>query len=492
MAKDPYDLCIIGGGINGCGIARDAAGRGLSVLLLEKGDLAQATSSASTKLIHGGLRYLEHYEFKLVRDSLKEREVLMGMAPHIIWPLTFVLPHQPHLRPSWLIRMGLFLYDNLGGRKKLHGSRGVNLRKHLFGMPLHAQFEKGFSYADCWVEDSRLVVLNAMDAHARGADILTRTACTDLTVENGLWQVEAGRQTFQARKIVNAAGPWVRSFLDANKLSDPQTMATRLVKGSHIIVPRLYDGEQCYILQQADGRIVFAIPYEQKFTLIGTTDVEYQGDPDAAKISEEEILYLCESINQHFRASITSDDVVSTYSGVRPLLDDGGGEAAGVTRDYKLSLEAHDGAEILNIFGGKLTTYRTLSEKAVNRVAPGTKPWTAGADLPGGDIPDDDFETFVAAQTARYATIPPETVRRLCRAYGTRIAEVLSGGKVGPEIGDGLYEAEVLYLIKKEWAHTADDILWRRSKLGLHVSGATDAALRGYLNDYHAGRQSHG
>ncbi len=473
-----YDLCVIGGGINGAGIARDAAGRGLSVLLVEKGDLAAATSSASTKLIHGGLRYLEHYEFRLVRESLKERETLLAMAPHIIWPLSFILPHDKTLRPAWLIRAGLFLYDHIGGRKTLPASRGVSLA----GGPLQARYKKGFRYADCWVEDARLVVLNAMDAAKRGAVIRTRTACTGLKPANGGWQVELnGKEIATARIAVNAAGPWVRALLDQTGLARSKTPQVRLVKGSHIIVPHLYNGAHAYILQQPDKRIVFTIPYEQDFTLIGTTDTEISGDPGAAALDAQETDYLCAAVNRSFAAQITPDDIVTSYSGVRALLDDGDENASRVTRDYRLELDEHEGgAKLLSVFGGKLTTYRRLAEEAVDMLS--HKPrWTAGATLPGGDF--DDFETFVTARQARYPALPAELVRRYARAYGTLMDHFAQDP--GRHFGDDLYEAEIAYLIEHEWARTAEDILWRRSKRGLHVAPETVHNLEAYMKEQH-------
>jgi glycerol-3-phosphate dehydrogenase len=387
------DVLVVGGGINGAGIARDAAGRGLSVVLAEKGDLASATSSASTKLVHGGLRYLEHYEFRLVREALKEREVLLRAAPHIIWPLRFVLPHHRGLRPAWLLRLGLFLYDHLGGRDLLPGTRVIDLDRSPVGTPLKTDYRLGFEYSDCWVEDTRLVVLNAIDARERGAEILTRTALVDARVENGVWlarlQGPDGERTVRARAVVNAAGPWVADVL-GGRLGVNSGSAVRLVKGSHVVVPRLYEHDRCYIFQNSDGRIIFTIPYEGAFTLIGTTDEDYKGDPGAAAISEDEIAYLCRLTAEYFQAPVTPADVVWTYSGVRPLYDDGASKAQEATRDYVLEWSETGGAPALSVFGGKITTYRRLAEAAMEhlkRSFPRLGPsWTASAPLPGGDF----------------------------------------------------------------------------------------------------------
>ncbi len=478
-----YDLGIIGGGINGAGIARDAAGRGLSVLLVDQGDLAGATSSSSTKLIHGGLRYLEHYEFGLVRHALQEREILLSMAPHIIWPLEFILPHDRHLRPAWMIRVGLFLYDHLGGRKKLAGSRGLDLSTHPYGAPLQDHYKRGFSYADCWVDDARLVILNAMDAAKRGAVIRPRTKCIALQPHKAAWtltlkdQHNGEQHQVTANKLINATGPWVRSLLDETGLAKQTTPATRLVKGSHIIVRRLYDGAQCYILQQPDKRIVFAIPYEHDFTLIGTTDIEIDTKPEDSAISTAEITYLCEAANRSFQKPIAPDDVVSTYSGVRPLLDDGDENAAAVTRDYKLVRDHHNGAEILSVFGGKITTYRRLAEESLAALYGHGGTWTAGAPLPGGDFPDGDFNAFINDLEQRYPALPRSMLYRYGRAYGTMSYDILGQATtlsdLGDHYGDDLYEAEIRHMIQNEWAQTAEDILWRRSKCGLHIAPDT-------------------
>lgn len=497
-----YDLLIIGGGVNGAGIARDAAGRGMSVLLVEAQDLAGATSSASTKLIHGGLRYLEYFEFNLVRAALKEREVLLGMAPHIIWPLDFVLPYWPSLRPAWMIRLGLYLYDHLGGGlEKLKKASALRLNAHAYGAPLQSAFKKGFRYSDCWVDDSRLVALNAQDAAELGAHILTRTACTGLRVANGQWEAELRdvdtneMLTRTAGMVVNAAGPWVHSVLEGNNLARDRTPKIRLVKGSHIIVPKIFDGEQAYILQQPDRRIVFAIPYEEKFTLIGTTDVDYTGDPAKPVINDAEKDYLCAAVNRYFKKTVTTGDIIHSYSGVRPLMDDGRGKASEVTRDYHLETELSFGAPLLSVFGGKITTYRRLAEEVVDRLVPhwsranenpaSQMAWTDTVPLPGGDIFNGDFNEFLKEQTERYDWLPAPIVRRYARAYGTRMDRLLEGAvnmnSLGRHFGDDLYQAEIDYLIKTEWAKTADDILWRRSKRGLHISGNTKAQLNDYM-----------
>ncbi|MGH6931362.1 MAG: glycerol-3-phosphate dehydrogenase [Dongiaceae bacterium] len=494
-APEVTDLLIVGGGINGAGIARDAVGRGLSVTLVEQSDLASATSSASTKLIHGGLRYLEYYEFRLVREALIEREVLLRAAPHIIWPLTFILPHEHAVRPAWMIRLGLLLYDRLGGRKLLPASRGLDLSRHPAGRPLLPGLRKGFSYADCWVDDARLVVLNARDAADRGAAILTRARCVAAVRRDGVWlatiedAATGERRTLRARALVNAAGPWVASFID-DQLKLPRPYRLRLVKGSHIIVRRLFDGNHAYILQNADRRIVFAIPYEGEFTLVGTTDMAYDGDPAQVAISPAEFGYLCEVINSHFRRQVSPADVVWSYAGVRPLYDDESDNASAVTRDYVLNLEDEGGAPLLSIFGGKITTYRRLAEHALEKLRrhfPNSGPaWTATAPLPGGDIPDADFAGFLAAYGASYPWLPAALAGRYARAYGTRaralVGDATSLVGLGRHLGDNLYEREVEYLRDQEWARSADDVLWRRSKLGLHVAPATKAALAAWFD----------
>ena len=506
MTADPFDLLIVGGGINGAGIARDAAGRGLSVLLVEQDDLAAHTSSASTKLIHGGLRYLEHYEFRLVREALAERERLLGIAPHIIWPLEFVLPHAPGQRPAWLIRAGLFLYDHLARRERLPASRAVRFPPHPAAAVLRPEFRRGFTYADCWVEDSRLVVLNAMDAAARGADVRTRTRLLSARREAALWQAEiedratGTRHGVAARGVVNAAGPWVGEVLAA-RLGRNATRTVRLVQGSHIIVPRLYDGDYALLLQNPDRRIVFVIPYEQQFSLIGTTDIPYEGDPAAAAIGAEETAYLCASVNRYLRTAVAPPDVVRSYSGVRPLYDDHAAEAAAVTRDYVLDLDAPPGPPpgvppLLSVYGGKITTYRRLAEQALGKLLPALEHplgrqvspgWTATAPLPGGDPPGADFAAWSADFAARHAFLPPTLARRLARAYGTRAERILDGARslaaLGADLGGGLTEAEARYLVAEEFAVTAEDILWRRSKLALHVPAGTAERLARFLRE---------
>jgi glycerol-3-phosphate dehydrogenase len=489
-SEQPIDLLVIGGGVNGTGIARDAAGRGLSVLLCEQDDLAQHTSSASSKLIHGGLRYLEHYEFRLVREALIEREVLLRLAPHIIWPLRFVLPHSPEQRPAWMIRLGLFLYDHLGGRDKLPGSARLDLAHDPLGAPLKEQFSTGFTYADCWVEDSRLVVLNAMDAAEHGAEILTRTRCAAAARSDRHWQVSmqprdgGTARTVRSRALINASGPWVSNFL-TEQLGRPALKKVRLVKGAHIVVPRLYAHDSPYILQHTDGRVVFVIPYEQEFSLIGTTDSDYRGDPAEVAVSDDEIDYLCAAVSRYLKRPVTPAQVCWAYAGVRPLYDDATGDVSAVTRDYAFDLENRDGAPLLSVYGGKITTYRKLAEHALEKLQPvlgfERRTWTHAQPLPGGDMPDADFDRFLAELMADHDWLPPALARRYARAYGTR-AERLLGGAVGLEglgehLGDGLYEAEVDYLLRHEWAVSDEDILWRRSKLALHVRDATRARL---------------
>ncbi|WP_207485832.1 glycerol-3-phosphate dehydrogenase [Arenibaculum pallidiluteum] len=493
---NPFDLLVIGGGVNGAGIARDAAGRGLSVLLCEKDDLGSATSSASSKLIHGGLRYLEHYEFRLVREALIEREVLLRAAPHIIWPLRFVLPHDRSMRPAWMLRLGLFLYDHLGGRRLLPPSRGIDLRRHPAGRPLKPVYTRGFEYSDCWVEDSRLVLLNATDAGLRGAEVLTRTRCAEARREGAAWrarlQAEGTGEVREvaARAVVNAAGPWVGDVLSAG-LGLAARYGVRLVKGSHIVVPRLYEGDHAYILQNEDRRIVFAIPYEHRFTLIGTTDVDYRGDPAKVAISEDETAYLCRLVDRYFERQLTPADVAWSYSGVRPLYDDRTEDASAVTRDYVLELDTADGAAppLLSVFGGKITTYRRLAEQAVDMVQKALgrdgRPWTGGTPLPGGDIPNADFEGFLAGLQRRHPWLPPAMARRLARAYGTRapllLGEAADLADLGEHMGGDLYAAELEYGIRHEFVRTAEDFLWRRSKLGLHLDAAAREAVAAWF-----------
>ncbi len=492
------DVLIVGGGINGCGIARDLSGRGWRVVLCEKDDLAAHTSSSSTKLIHGGLRYLEYYEFSLVRKALQEREVLLKSAPHIMWPLRFVMPHDPSMRPAWMIRFGLLMYDHLARREVLPGSRAVDLRRHMAGAALKPEFRRGFVYSDGWVDDARLVVLNAIDARARGAQVLTRTRCISAQRSAEGWTAvlegPEGQRAVHARAVVNAAGPWAEAFLrGAAHPAQGEALATRhlrLVKGSHIVVPRVFGHDHAYIFQNPDKRIIFAIPYEYDFTLIGTTDIELQGDdPGAARIGDDEVEYLCSQASRYFKKAVLPSDVVWTYSGVRPLLDDDSGDPSAVTRDYMLESNT-EAAPLLSVWGGKITTFRKLAEDAadeVGRMLGDTRmPWTEGAFMAGGDLsawiggtsrtsrPDDDFERFVDAVRKKYPWLEFILARRLARAYGARVAEVIGDARsmadMGPAVAPGLHERELHYLRDEEWAWSGDDVLWRRSKLGLHFT----------------------
>jgi glycerol-3-phosphate dehydrogenase len=492
--RELYDLAVIGGGINGTGIARDAAGRGAKVLLLERGDLAQGTSSASTKLIHGGLRYLEHYEFALVRESLVERERLWAIAPHIVWPLRFVLPHVPGIRPRWLVRLGLFLYDHIGGRKRLPPARSLDLRVDPAGVPLKADFVRAFEYSDCWVDDARLVVLNARDAADRGATILPRHDVTRIERLDKQWKITAtgpdGQPAhFAARALVNAAGPRAAHLLDGSAL--PRQHAVRLVRGSHIVVPRKYDHDRAYFCQNADSRIFFAIPYERDFTLIGTTDADHQGPVEAAQASAAEIAYLCEGASTYFRAPVTPDQIVWSYAGIRPLVEDGSGRPEAATRGYRFEVEDADGAApILSIFGGKITTYRHLAESALAALTPwlpqlAAPSWTGTAALPGGACGIDGVAAAKAALAAAYPWLDRDDAERIFHSYGTLADQWLGGATsragLGRDFGHGLSQAEVDYLVRHEWAASADDILWRRSKLGLRFSAAEAAELAAYL-----------
>lgn len=496
-----YDLLVIGGGINGCAIARDAAGRGLSVRLVEQNDLASGTSSASTKLIHGGLRYLELYEFRLVREALAERELLLAAAPHIIWPLKFVLPHEPGLRPAWMIRLGLFLYDHLARRERLEGSHWVSLKSGPYAAPLREGYKTGFTYADCWVDDARLVVLNALDAHERGATISVGARLVSAKRVGGAWRAIVahtdGEEDIEARALVNAAGPWVSQVIESALHVDAHKHA-RLVKGSHIVTRKLYEGDHAYILQNADKRIVFAIPYEQDFTLIGTTDVAYDGAPGAVSISDAETDYLLASINHFWRKKVERNDIVWSYAGLRPLYDDGALNASVVTRDYAFDLDAPSGeAPALSVFGGKITTARRLAEHAMDELASYLPKhgaaWTQGAVFPGGD---EEFEPFAARLMREKPFLPPPLAHRLARAYGTRALRFLNDAKsmsdLGRDFGSGLTQAEIAYLIEREWARSADDILWRRSKLGLHLPSEQQEALRAFLGDVPSPRQRGG
>ncbi|MCJ0764649.1 glycerol-3-phosphate dehydrogenase [Variovorax terrae] len=508
------DVLVVGGGINGAGIARDLAGRGWRVVLCEQDDLASHTSSSSTKLIHGGLRYLEHYEFGLVRKALLEREVLLRSAPHIMGPLRFVMPHDPSMRPAWMIRLGIFLYDHLARREVLPGSTGVDLRRHPVGAPLKDRFTRGFIYSDGWVNDARLVVLNALDAVAQGASVLTRTACVAAQRCGEGWTAtlqgrDGMRRTLRARALVNAAGPWAERFLrDAARPAHGEALATRslrLVQGSHIVVPRCFEHDHAYIFQNPDQRIIFAIPYEDAFTLIGTTDVELGGDPAQARISADETAYLCEQASRYFKKPVVPSDVVWSYTGVRPLLDDASGDPSAVTRDYLLETHAGSGAPLLSVWGGKITTFRKLAEEAADelgRLLGEARPaWTSGAFLPGGDLsawigpaqrPDTDFERFVAELRRRHAWLPGALARRYARAYGVRVERLLGAAAaladLGAEVAPGLYEAELDYLRREEWALDADDVLWRRSKLGLHYSAAERERVAAWMNRMGDGR----
>jgi glycerol-3-phosphate dehydrogenase len=493
-----YDLAVIGGGVNGCGIARDAAGRGASVVLFEKNDLASATSSSSTKLIHGGLRYLEHCEFRLVREALMEREVLWRSAPHIVWPLRFVLPHHNGLRPAWLLRLGLALYDHVGGRKLLPATRVVDLSQDEAGQPLKRRFKRVFEYSDCWVDDSRLVVLNACDAAERGATIRPRTRVVGAERAAEGWRItvesrDGGPQEIvRARALVNAAGPWVGHVL-TNVVRGNAPAAVRLVQGSHVVVRKLFAHEKAYIFQNADGRIIFAIPCERNFTLIGTTDQDFTGDPGHVAASEDEIAYLCAAASEYFEKPVERNDVVSTYSGVRPLFDDGASKAQEATRDYVLSLDAPaGGAALLSVFGGKITTYRRLAEAVLEKLEPFLPTmrkgvWTGGSVLPGGDFPEDGYAALVVRIRAKHPYLDAALAARLARAYGTRSFALLEGARcredLGRVFGSDLTEREVDYLISHEWAVTADDVLRRRSKLGLRFSPDERAGLDGFMRE---------
>lgn len=458
-------------------------------MLVEQHDLAAHTSSASTKLIHGGLRYLEQYEFRLVREALREREVLLGIAPHIIWPLRFVLPMGQGMRPAWLLRLGLFLYDHIGGRRSLPGTQALRFDGGGLGAGLAAGVKRGFAYSDCWVEDSRLVVLNAADAAARGARILTRTRLVSARRVEGGWEAAlvdaAGKQSVQrARCVVNAAGPWVSQVI-GGALGVNSTRRTRLVKGSHIVVDRLYDGKHAYIFQNPDRRVVFAIPYETHFTLIGTTDLPYEGDPAVVSITVDEEAYLCDSVNRWFARGVAPADIVWRYAGVRALFDDGAKDASEVTRDYVLDLEVVDGAaRLLSVFGGKITTYRRLAEHALEKLGLGGAAWTGGVPLPGGDMAG-GFDAYLAGFTREFGFLPKAQARRLVRAYGSKARDIVAGAQrwadLGEHFGGGLTEAEVRYLMRAEFAMTADDILWRRSKLGLHVEAGVAERLDAFL-----------
>ena len=497
-----FDLAIIGGGINGCGIARDAAGRGNSVFLCEMNDLASGTSSVSTKLVHGGLRYLEYYEFRLVREALIEREILWRIAPHIIRPLRFVLPHHDGLRPAWLLRLGLFLYDHIGGRHLLPPTRSVDLRRDDVGKPLAAnRYSIGFEYSDCFVDDARLVVLTARDAAERGAEIHTRTRAVEIAREDNLWRVTmehaltGARSTIRARVLVNAAGPWVEEVLALGSGVNARAKV-RLVQGSHIVVRKLYEHDRAYMFQNADGRIVFVIPYQDDFTLIGTTDRDYAGDPGKVKASDQEIKYLCESVDEYLARPIRPEDVVWAYAGVRPLYDDGASEAKAATREYVFELDAPGGVPLLSIYGGKITTHRRLAEEALEKLAPylhGTSAregWTGQSALPGGDMKVSDVAELSAELARRYPFLAAAHANRLAHAYGKRayrwLGEAKSADDLGRRFGATLTEAEIMYLMSSEWACTADDVVWRRSKLGLRLKPSELADLQAWMSARHS------
>ncbi|MCF6120496.1 MAG: glycerol-3-phosphate dehydrogenase [Mesorhizobium sp.] len=496
MSASPiHDIFVIGGGINGCGIARDAVGRGFSVFLAEMNDLASGTSSGSTKLIHGGLRYLEFYEFRLVREALMEREILWKNAPHIIWPMRFVLPYAKGLRPAWLIRLGLFLYDHIGGRKLLPATRTLDMANDPAGKPLKPLFRRAFEYSDGWVNDARLVALNARDAADRGATIRTRTKVVGARREGAFWTVRlqntqtGDTEEVKARLLVNAAGPWVDHVLSATVgLNDVHNV--RLVQGSHIVISKKFDDPRAYFFQNKDGRIIFAIPYEEEFTLIGTTDQDFSGDPRDVKISDAEIDYLCAAASEYFAQPVKRSDIVWTYSAVRPLYDDGASKAQEATRDYVLKTDGGEGtAPIVNTFGGKITTYRRLSESMLEKIegflGKRGKPWTANAPLPGGDFPARGFDAEVAKLKTAYPFLDARLARRLTRLYGTRARMLLglarSNADLGRNFGADLYEAEVRYLVQNEWAMTAEDVLWRRTKRGLQLSREQAAALDEFM-----------
>ncbi|MGB8818571.1 MAG: glycerol-3-phosphate dehydrogenase [Rhizobiaceae bacterium] len=497
MSDKVHDLFIIGGGINGCGIARDAQGRGYSVFLAEMNDLASGTSSWSTKLIHGGLRYLEHYEFRLVRESLMEREVLWANAPHIIWPLRFVLPHHKGLRPAWFLRLGLLIYDHLGGRKLLPATKTLDMQEDVSGKPLKPLFSKAFEYSDCWVNDARLVALNACDAAKRGAEIRTRTKVIKAERHNGIWHVvtraqSGAEETISARMLINAGGPWVDQIIAAT-FGKNDVHNVRLVQGSHIVVKRMFEHEKCYIFQNADNRIIFAIPYERDFTLIGTTDQDYKGDPKDVAITDAETEYLLNAASEYFKKPVKREDIVWTYSGVRPLFDDGASKAQEATRDYVLKTEgAPSEGVVLNIFGGKITTYRRLAESVLEKVETvlGAKngSWTKTATLPGGDFPVLGFDAEVRRLQADYSFLNTRQATRLMRLYGTKsrvlLGQAASAADLGPQFGPDLTGAEVEYLVRNEWATTADDVLWRRTKAGLGIDAEAVTRLQDFIEKH--------
>jgi glycerol-3-phosphate dehydrogenase len=492
--RETFDLLVVGGGINGAGIARDAAGRGLKVLLVEKDDLAQGTSSRSGKLIHGGLRYLEYYEFRLVREALIEREVLLNAAPHIIWPMRFVLPHSPEQRPRWLIRLGLFLYDHLGGRERLPGTRTLDLRRDAAGAAVRKEFSTAFEYSDCWVDDARLVVLNAVDAARRGATVVTRMALTGARRESRHWiaslrSADGSSREVRARALVNAAGPWVEDVI--GKVRAQSRRRVRLVKGSHLILPKFWDGPQAYLIQNDDKRVIFVNPYEGQLALVGTTDIPFEGQAETVAVDEQEIDYLLRVLNRYFKRQLTRDDIVSTFSGVRPLYDDAADNESAVTRDYIFEVdgEADWQAPLLSVFGGKITTFRKLAEHALERLRPFfpsmKERWTAGATLPGGDLPDADFDLLRAELAHRYPALPDALRVHYGRLYGSDAAPILgravSPSDLGRHFGGLLYEREIDHLMRNEWAQSAEDILWRRTKHGLHLTAAEREAVTRWI-----------
>ena len=507
--KDCSDIFIIGGGINGCGIACDAAGRGLSVTLCEQGDLAQGTSSASSKLIHGGLRYLEYYEFRLVRKALEEREILLRIAPHIVHPMRFLLPHHKALRPAWFIRLGLLFYDHLGRRKLLPGTKTVDLRNSRYGGALRNKYKLAFEYSDCVVDDARLVIANAMAARNRGAQIYSRCKVLSARREQESWTIEVQdvftrtKRILRARFLINAAGPWGSDVIENIIHTDNEEPATengesrakvRLVKGSHIIVPRLYNHNRAYTFQGGDGRVVFALPYQNDFTLIGTTDVDYEGDPGAARIAPEEITYLCDLAGEYLEQPPTPRDVVWQYAGVRPLVDDGTSRAHAVTREYTLNLEngLNGRPALLHVMGGKITTYRVLAEDVLEKISgyfPRMKgPWTSTQTLPGGDMAGGTILAEITRMQAKHPDLDKNYIQRLVQSYGSLTGRVLNENQkmasLGQCFGSDLYEAEVVYLMENEWALTAEDILWRRSKLGLYFCQAEIDALDLWMENY--------
>jgi len=491
---DAVDLLVIGGGINGAGIARDAAGRGLSVVLCEKGDLAEATSSRSSKLVHGGLRYLEYYQFRLVREALAERAVLLRSAPHIVWPTRFVLPHSPRDRPRWMLRIGLLLYDHIGGRRTLPGCRALDLSREPEGAALLPRYRKGFEYPDCCTDDARLTILTALDARERGARVLTRTLVESARRDGGLWRATVAdaasgeRREIAARALVNAAGPWVDRVIDRIEGAHSK-LAVRLVKGSHIVTPKFFDGPQAYLMQNHDGRVIFVIPYQGDLALIGTTDIPFDGEPETAAADEAEIVYLLAAIAGYFRKPPRRADVIEAWAGVRPLFDDGAGDPSAVTRDYVLELDAAEGAPLLNVFGGKITTFRRLAEHALQKLKPffpaASGDWTGRATLPGGEIDDGDFERFVAKLAGAYPFLSPGLNRHYARLYGARAMKLLGAASsladLGRRFGPDFYESEALYLIAEEWAETVDDVIVRRTKHGLRMSADERAAFVNWI-----------